>query len=153
MRGYVVDKQGKPVQFRVLDPESGQISTCIAISSGTGMRLVDASQVVVPGMQRQQAQPTPPQGRIGAMPGEVPGAPAPAMPEHEPGVVVERQAQPRPTPQVQLTPEQARAAGVMVPQVAPPAPPAPAQEPVEGDDTGTQGDRPAVLQTGAAQEL
>lgn len=143
MRGFVVDKNGNPVQFRIKDPESGQISSAVAISTGTGLRLVDATQVVIPGQEQPQQQPTPPQERWGVQPGEEGG---PAMPPDESGIVVADQVQSRPVPVP--TPEQLAAA-----RAAQGLPPITQQQQAPPQRANDDVERPAALAHGAAQEL
>lgn len=135
MQGYVVDREGKPIQFRVFDPNSETTRTGVMLVRGMGITIVDAT----PGQLQpstEQLQPTPAtapaalnaaQAAALGVP-HVP-APAPAMPADERGVVVQDQAQPQPVP----------AAAPAVP----PAQPAAAAADTTGDP----------LQQGAAAEL
>lgn len=135
MVGYVVDKEGKPLQFRVYNPQTKETSMGIMVVRGSGVTIVDVPPAQLqPGLE--QVAHTPSTQRIGALPGE---EGAPAMPEHERGVVVADQVEPVPP--------------VLAPGVHPPtggtAPPAPAN----GGNEQQEGERPSVLQQGAAQDL
>lgn len=131
--GYVVDKAGKPIIFRVKNPDSDEVSTGVMLVRGGAVAILDATpQQFDHTVEQMQPVPGP---RIGAMPGENTGGPA--MPLQENGVVVADQAQP---------------SGYVAP-ATPPAAPAPAPAPASAQEGQADGERPAALAHGPAAEL
>ena len=65
MRGYVVDKEGKPLQFRVLDPISGHTELAVLQVRGgmMSMHSVPQGQMLPAGMEQHQPEEYTPAGR------------------------------------------------------------------------------------------